>query len=133
MSKNNNIFLIINLFLIFYSSSILFARLNNIDTIKEKYSNHKRIGVRSSFGFVDNKQRNNVNARGDEEYDLKGKKKKRGISNVFFSQDKKTNNIMNKEIKQNNDEYFYKNYLNEEMSDEEYNNFIEELFKDYEV
>lgn len=133
MSKNNNIFLIKILFFILYSYSIIFANVDNIGNIKEKYLNHKKIEVRNSFGFIDNKKRSRINARGDEEYDLKGKKKKRGVSNVFFSQDKKINNISNKDIKKNNDEYFYKNYLNEEMSDEEYNDFIEELFKDYEV
>jgi hypothetical protein len=133
MFKCFNIFVIIQVLFLFCVVSIISYNGDDINSIRARYLTNDHIKKNHQFGFVDNKKRDIVNARGNEEYDLKGKKKKRGVANMSFSTNKKINTIQKQEIKNNNNEYFSKNYLNEEMSEEEYDEFIEELFKDFEV
>jgi hypothetical protein len=132
------LFLIINL-LLFTNGFIFSSNEIDINSIREKYfTDDKKTKLKSIFGLTSNQKRWSINSRGKEEYDAKGRKKKRGISNLSFFGNKKINNKENQEIKYNNQENFSKNYLAEDMeenifmmTDDQYNEFIEELFKDF--
>lgn len=106
----------------------------NIIAIKHKYTTNNDYKIKKNFGFINNDKRSLINTRGNEEYDIKGKKRKLGVSNKVITAHKKINDTIIQEKNKNN---FFENSFNnnnnnnfEEFSEEELNSFLQELFED---